>query len=199
MADTGTPSTMEVVLVERARAGDRQAFGELYDRYAPLTYRHIHCLVGDRQAAEDLTAQTFLQALQAIGRYEERGLPFRAWLLRIARNLAINHWRVQRNNGSSRNHGSERAILSPEQFCEAKLREEEVWRAVRSLRGDQRQVIILRFVDGLSYPEVAQVLGKSIGAIRVVQYRALSALRRALEDGNLGHGSLGAGRMSRSA
>ena len=197
MADTGTLSTRESILVERARAGDRQAFGELYDRYAALTYRHIHCLVGDRQAAEDLTAQTFLQALQAIGRYEERGIPFQVWLLRIARNLAINHWRIRRNHSNGDN-GLERkdSMPSPESLCEAKLLEEEVWRAVRRLRGDQRQVIVLRFVDGLSYPEVAQVLGKSIGAVRVVQYRALSALRRALEDGDLGHNSVSAGRLS---
>ena len=201
MADTGTPSTMEVVLVERARAGDRQAFGELYDRYAALTYRHISCMVSDRQITEDLTAQTFLQALQAIDRYEERGIPFQVWLLRIARNLAINHWRAERNNNSPRYHGSEPAtsLPSPELFCEAKLGEGEVWRAVRHLRGDQRQVIILRFVDGLSYPNVAQVLGKSIGAVRVIQYRALSALRRAMEDGDLGHTRLGSRRLSRSA
>jgi len=197
MADTGTLSTRESILVERARAGDRQAFGELYDRYAALTFRHFHCLVGDRQTTEDLTAQTFLQALQAIGRYEERGIPFQVWLLRIARNLAINHWRIRRNHSNGDN-GLERkdSMPSPESLCEAKLLEEEVWRAVRRLRGDQRQVIVLRFVDGLSYPEVAQVLGKSIGAVRVVQYRALSALRRALEDGDLGHNSVGAGGLS---
>jgi len=197
MADTGTLSTRESILVERARAGDRQAFGELYDRYAALTFRHFHCLVGDRQTTEDLTAQTFLQALQAIGRYEERGIPFQVWLLRIARNLAINHWRIRRNHSNGDN-GLERkdSMPSPESLCEAKLLEEEVWRAVRRLRGDQRQVIVLRFVDGLSYPEVAQVLGKSIGAVRVVQYRALSALRRALEDGDLGHNSVSAGRLS---
>jgi len=200
MADTGNPWTGEHILVERARAGDRQAFGELYDRYAALAYRHVYCVVGDRQGAEDLTAQTFLQALQAIDRYEERGIPFRVWLLRIARNLAINHWRSRRNH-SSGNNGSENGgpSPSPELLCEAKQLGEEVWRAVGDLRGDQRQVIILRFVDGLSYADVAQVLGKSIGAVRVIQYRALSALRGALEDGNLGHTRLGSGRLSRSA
>jgi len=200
MADTGTPAAMEIVLVERAKAGDRQAFGELYDRYAALTYRYVSFMVSDRQGAEDLTAQTFLQALQAIGRYEERGIPFRAWLLRIARNLAINNGRFHRNHPCG-NNGSEdgRSIPSPELLCEAKLREEEVWRAVRHLKGDQRQVIILRFLDGLSYSDVSQVLGKSIGAVRVIQYRALSALRRALEDGDLGHTDLGSGRLSRSA
>jgi len=196
MAKSSTRAATDHRLVDRASGGDREAFGELYDRHVMPVYRHVYCMVNDRQLAEDLTAQTFLQALQAIARYEERGLPFRAWLLRIAKNLAISHWRTQRNHNSSRNNGSDRAISSPELFCEAKLREEEVWRAVHSLRGDQRQAIILRFVDGLSYPDVAQVLGKSIGAVRVIQYRALSALRRALEDGNLGHDSLGSGRLS---
>ena len=196
MADTGTPSAMEGILVEGAKAGDREAFGKLYDRYVMPVYRHMYCLVSDRQLAEDLTAQTFLQALQAIARCEERGLPFRAWLMRIANNLAINHSRVKRNQNSYRNHGSSRAISSPEVFCEAKPREEEVWRAVHSLGGDQHQVIILRFVDGLSYPEVAQALRKTIGHVRVIEYRALSALRRALEDGNIGHHSLGARQLS---
>ena len=196
MAKSSTRAATDQMLVERARGGDREAFGELYDRHVMPVYRHVYCMVNDRQLAEDLTAQTFLQALQAIARYEERGLAFRAWLLRIAKNLSINHWRVQRNHHSSRNDGSEIAISSTEVLCEAKLREEEVWRVVYSLGGDRRQVIILRFVDGLSYPEVAQVLGKSIGAVRAIQYRALSALRRALEDGNLGHDSLGAGRLS---
>ena len=196
MAKSSTRAATDQMLIERARGGDREAFGELYDRHVTPVYRHMYCMVSDRQLAEDLTAQTFLQALQAIACYEERGLPFRAWLLRIAKNLAINHWRVQRNHNSSGNHGSERAMLSPEEFCEAKLREEEVWRAVRSLGGDQRQVIILRFVDGLSYPEVAQALRKTIGHVRVIEYRALSALRQALEDGNIGHHSLGARQLS---
>lgn len=200
MADTGNPRAGESVLVERAKAGDREAFGELYDRYALFTYRHIHHLVRDHQGAEDLTAQTFLQALQAIGRYEQRGIPFQVWLLRIARNLTINHWRGRRFHiPGSDGLGGEDSAPSPESFCEAKLREEEVWRAVEHLRGDQRQVIVLRFLDGLSYPDVAQVLGKSVGAVRVIQYRALSALRRALEDGDLGHTRLGSGRLSRSA
>jgi len=200
MADAGVPLTGDGILVERARAGDRQAFGELYDCYAALIYRHAYCIVGDRQGAEDLTGQTFLQALQAIDRYEERGIPFRVWLLRIARNLATNHWRSRRNHLSG-NNGSENGgpFPSPELLCEAKQLGEEVWRAVRHLRGDQRQVIILRFLDGLSYADVAQVLGKSIGAVRVIQYRALSALRRALEDGDLAHTRLGSGRLSRSA
>jgi RNA polymerase sigma-70 factor (ECF subfamily) len=173
-------------LVGRATAGDREAFGELYERSVRRVFRHVFHMVNDVDLAEDLTEQTFLRALEAIHRYERRGVPFLAWLLRIARNLYLNDRRVQRNNSSIRNKWDGGAVASPEFFCEAKLDGEEVRRAVRALDGDQRQVIVLRFMDGLSYADVADVLGKSVGAVRVAQYRALRALRRRLEDGNLG-------------
>jgi RNA polymerase sigma-70 factor (ECF subfamily) len=173
-------------LVDRATAGDREAFGELYDRCVRRVFRHVLYMVNDVDLAEDLTEQTFLRALEAIHRYERRGLPFLAWLLRIVRNLYLNDQRVQRNNSSIRKNWDGGIVVSPESYCEAKLDGEEVWRAVRALDGDQRQVIVLRFMDGLSYADVARVLGKSVGAVRVAQYRALRALRRRLEDGDLG-------------
>jgi RNA polymerase sigma-70 factor (ECF subfamily) len=173
-------------LVVRATGGDREAFGELYERCVRRVFRHVLHMVNDVDLAEDLTEQTFLRALQAIHRYEWRGVPFLAWLLRIARNLYLNDRRVERNDSSIRNRWDGGAVASPEFFCEAKLDGEEVWRAVRALDGDQRQVIVLRFMDGLSYADVADVLGKSVGAVRVAQYRALRALRRRLEDGDLG-------------
>jgi RNA polymerase sigma-70 factor (ECF subfamily) len=173
-------------LVDRATAGDREAFGELYERCVRRVFRHVLYMVNDVDLAEDLTEQTFLRALQAIHRYERRGVPFLAWLLRIARNLYLNGRRVERNNSTIYNKWNGGAAASPEFFCEAKLDGEEVWRAVRALDGDQRQVIVLRFMDGLSYADVASVLGKSVGAVRVAQYRALRALRGELEDGSLG-------------
>jgi RNA polymerase sigma-70 factor (ECF subfamily) len=179
-------SLEDETLVDRATAGDREAFGELYDRCVRRVFRHVSYMVDDVDLAEDLTEQTFLRALEAIHRYEWRGVPFLAWLLRIARNLYLNDRRVQRNNSSIHNKWNGGAAASPEFYCEAKLDGEEVWRAVRALDGDQRQVIVLRFMDGLSYADVADVLGKSVGAVRVAQYRALRALRRRLEDGDLG-------------
>ena len=173
-------------LVDGATAGDREAFGELYERYVTRVFKHVFYMVNDVDVAEDLTEQTFLRALEAIHRYEWRGVPFLAWLLRIARNLYFNDRRVQRNNSSIHNKWNGGGAPSPEFYCEAKLDGEEVWRAVRALDGDQRQVIVLRFMDGLSYAEVADVLGKSVGAVRVAQYRALRALRGELEDGSLG-------------
>jgi RNA polymerase sigma-70 factor (ECF subfamily) len=184
--DLRLASLEDETLVDRATAGDREAFGELYDRCVRRVFRHVLYMVNDVDLAEDLTEQTFLRALEAIHRYEWRGVPFLAWLLRIARNLYLNDRRVQRNNSSIHNKWNGGAAASPEFYCEAKLDGEEVWRAVRALDGDQRQVIVLRFMDGLSYADVADVLGKSVGAVRVAQYRALRALRRRLEDGDLG-------------
>jgi RNA polymerase sigma-70 factor (ECF subfamily) len=184
--DLRCASLEDETLVDRATAGDREAFGELYDRCVRRVFRHVLYMVNDTDLAEDLTEQTFLRALEAIHRYEWRGVPFLAWLLRIARNLYLNDLRLQRNNLSIQNKWNGDAAASPEFYCEAKLDGEEVWRAVRALHGDQRQVIILRFMDGLSYADVAEVLGKDVGAVRVAQYRALRALRRRLEDGNLG-------------
>jgi len=174
------------ILVDRATAGDREAFGELYERSVRRVFRHVLYMVNDVDLAEDLTEQTFLRALEAIHRYERRGVPFLAWLLRIARNLCLNDRRVERNNSTIHSRWNGDITAPPEFFCEAKLDGEEVWRAVRALDGDQRQVIVLRFMNGLSYADVADVLGKSVGAVRVAQCRALRALRRRLEDGDLG-------------
>jgi RNA polymerase sigma-70 factor (ECF subfamily) len=175
-------------LIACAARGDREAFGALYERYVFRVFRHVYYLTSDPHTAEDLTAQTFLNALEAIPRYEIRGVPFLAWLLRIAYNLTVNHRKV-RKNGTTQLPESleiEGTTYSPEASCEAKADGERVWEGVRRLRDDQRQVIVMRFIDGLSYPDIARVLGKSIGAVRVIQYRALCALRRKLED-DVGH------------
>ena len=171
-------------LIACAARGDREAFGALYERYVFRVFRHVYYLTSDPHTAEDLTAQTFLNALEAIPRYQMRGVPFLAWLLRIAYNLTLNHRKVRKNGTAPLPEGLEveGTISSPEASCEAKADGERVWEGVRRLRGDQRQVIVMRFIDGLSYPDIARVLGKSIGAVRVIQYRALCALRRRLED-----------------
>jgi len=171
-------------LIACAAQGDREAFGALYERYVFRVFRHVYYLTSDPHTAEDLTAQTFLNALEAIPRYQMRGVPFLAWLLRIAYNLTVNHRKVRRNGTTQLPEGLEieGTTYSPEASCEAKADGERVWEGVRRLRDDQRQVIVMRFIDGLSYPDIARVLGKSIGAVRVIQYRALCALRRKLED-----------------
>ena len=181
--------TDDEALIGLAALGDREAFGDLYERYAVKVFRHAYFLTGDPTLAEDFTAQTFLNALQAISRYQSRGVPFAAWLLRIAGNLVINYRKSQKNNGHAPLPDTVEAtgsFYSPEQSCEVTLDGERVWQQVRKLNQEQRQVIVMRFVDDLSYPDIAQVLGKSVGAVRVIQFRALSNLRHLL-DGDLNH------------
>ena len=174
--------TDEDRLVDEAIQGDRECFGRLYERYALRVFRHVFHLTGDASLAEDLTAQTFLNALQAISRYEPRGVPFTAWLLRIAANLVINYRKSKTNvhQPLPDQLESRQALTSPESTFE-NLDSERVWQHVRRLRAEQRQVIVMHFVDGLSYQEIAAVMGKSVGAVRVVQFRALTNLRRMLQ------------------
>lgn len=184
MRRSNLQETDDSELIACAAQGDREAFGALYERYVFRVFRHVYYLTSDPHTAEDLTAQTFLNALEAIPRYEVRGVPFLAWLLRIAYNLTANYRKVRKNGTAPLPEALEveGTIYSPEASCEAKADGERVWEGVRRLKGDQRQVIVMRFIDGLSYPDIARVLGKSIGAVRVIQYRALCALRRRLED-----------------
>jgi len=169
----------ERTLVERAIQRDREAFGALYDRHVVRVYRHIYYLVGNSAEAEDLTAQAFLQAWEAIHRYQIRGAPFVSWLLRIAHNVGVSHLR-------SRREGSElpEALVdrsregNPEETVQRQAEVDRVRQAIMRLREEQRQVILLRFVEDLEYREVAQIVGKSVAAVRVIQHRALNALRK---------------------
>ncbi len=169
----------EAGLVRRAIMRDREAFGDLYDRHVIRVYRHIYYLVGNAAEAEDLTAQAFLQAWEAIDRYQIRGAPFVSWLLRIAHNLAVSHLR-SRKDGSElpetlvdhSRHGN------PEEVLQQQAEGERVRAAILRLREEQRQVIMLRFVEDLEYREVAEIVGKSVAAVRVIQHRALNALRK---------------------
>lgn len=172
-------------LIALAAGGDRQAFGELYERYALRVFRHAQFLTSDPVLAEDITAQVFLKALEAIPRYEPRGVPFVAWLLRITCNLVINYRKSAKNNGHAQIPETIQAtgtFFSPEDSCEVKVDGERVWREVKKLPCEQRQVIVMRFIDDLGYPDIASVLGKSVGAVRVIQFRALANLRQTLDD-----------------
>lgn len=165
-------------LIERAIQKDADAFGELYDMYVVRVYRHIYYLVGSINEAEDFTAQTFLQAWEAIHRYRYRGAPFLSWLLRIAHNLAISHLRSKREIAQLHDGlVDDKRDQDPERVAEQQVDEERVRQAMLRLRNEQRQVIMLRFVEGLDYREVASIVGKSVAAVRVIQYRALCALR----------------------
>lgn len=173
----------EKQLVQRAVDKDQGAFAELYDRHVVRVYRHIYYLVGDAREAEDLTAQTFLKAWEAIGRYKERGAPIVAWLLRIAHNLTVSYLRSRRDHSElDDGYVDQKRGGNPEEVLEQSSDERSVREAVMQLRDEQRQVIMLRFVEELGYQEVAQVIGKSVPAVRVIQHRALGNLRKIMQD-----------------
>lgn len=173
----------ERTLVRRAIARDRDAFGALYDRHVVRVYRHIYYMVGNAAEAEDLSAQAFLQAWEAIHRYQIRGAPFVSWLLRIAHNLGVSHLRSKRDSSElpetlvdHSRHGN------PEEVLQRQVEADRVRQAIMRLRAEQRQVIMLRFVEDLEYREVAEIVGKSVAAVRVIQHRALNALRKQMRQ-----------------
>ena len=169
-------------LVLRAIRRDQDAFGELYDRHVVRVYRHIYYMVGNAAEAEDLTAQAFLRAWEAIERYQVRGAPFVSWLLRIAHNLGVSYLRAKRD--SSELHDGivdTKERRDPEWSYQQTAEEELVREAILKLREEQRQVIILRFIEDLDYKEVAEIIGKSVAAIRVIQHRALNSLRKQMK------------------
>lgn len=142
-------------------------------------YRHIYYLVHDVKQTEDLTAQAFLKAWEAIARYKERGAPFIAWLLRIAHNLTVSYLRSKKDHGTLEDTFVDQKLRgNPQQALDQATDEQSVRDAVLKLRDEQRQVIMLRFVEELDYREVADLIGKSVPAVRVIQHRALGNLRK---------------------
>jgi RNA polymerase sigma-70 factor (ECF subfamily) len=171
-------------LVTRATKRDSAAFGILYETHLDRIYRYVYYRVGSTSEAEDLSEQVFLKAWEAIERYEPRGVPFIAWLYRLAHNLVVDHYRSRRPTLTLEEVGeAEEPGANVVDAVEEKLDAEEIRVALRRLSPEHQQLIALRFVEGLSHAEVAQITGKSEGATRVVQYRALQSLARALKSG----------------
>jgi RNA polymerase sigma-70 factor, ECF subfamily len=181
-------------LIERAK-GDRQAFGEIYDLYAARVHAFCRAHSTGREEAEDMTAQTFERALVAIRRYEHRGRPFSAWLLRIAGNLVVDRYR--RRGGVHLTYLGTDPIPEPlhghgEGDVPSRLVEqwEEAGRLlahVATLPPDQQQAITLRYWEDRSVPDVAARMGRSEGAVRQLLHRAVKSLRICLEHEALGH------------
>lgn len=176
----------ERLLASRASQGDRAAYGALYEQYVDKIYRYVYFKVGQQAETEDLTSQTFMKAWDAIGDYEWRNHPFGAWLFRIAHNLVVDYHRARRENVALDNatpqleRRASRDEVRPERVLAEMLTMERVRQAVGRLTEEQQQVLILRFFEGLSTGEVADIMGKRRGAIRGLQFRALSALREML-------------------
>ena len=168
-------------LAKRVSQRDMTAFQSLYESHLDTVYRYVYYKVGNGQLAEDLTQHIFLKAWEAIGRYQWRELPFQHWLLRLARNAVIDHYRSTKPSTGS--------LLDPISVGtdpEVELAQSEMIQtlqeAVRQLPDEQREVIVLRFIEQMPHAEVAKHLGKSAATVRVIQHRALQALRRLLEQ-----------------
>jgi len=176
--------TDEAVLVAEAK-NTPAAFGTLYERYIDRVYAYIYHRVGNAQDTEDLTARTFYRALDKLHTYEDRGLPFSAWLFRIAHNLVANWHR----DHSRRNFLSLDRLWfhsgdgdTPEAKVEAEERHEALWDAINELPDDRRNLLLYKFSSRLSNLEIGEMMNKSESAIKSLYFRTLSALRMELEE-----------------
>lgn len=168
-------------LVEEAKAGDAWAYGLIFDHFHLPIYRYIASRVHRPADAEDLTQLVFVKALEALPRYEARGIPFGGWLFRLARNTVIDHVRTRHDHAeldTAAGHAGHDA--GPEQVTVARQEMDEVAAALTALTDEQRDAIALRFFAGLSAREAAEVMGKQEGTVRGLQFRAIAALRRQL-------------------
>ena len=175
-------ATNDSVLLERAREYDAQALAEIYDRYAQLIYRYAYRFVGDASLAEDLTSEVFLKLLQVLGTSRAPRTQLQGWLYRVARNLAID-WRRQQAKGVQFSLNEE---LTPDGGSPATRLEEQqlhqdLREAIGKLAPSQQQVIVLRFGEGRKLREIGRLMGKSEGAIKLIQYRAIKRLGKILE------------------
>jgi len=172
----------EAGLVERAKR-DPEAFGLLYERYVGRIYRYLYYRTGNHQDAEDLTARTFYRALEHLPRYQERGLPFVAWLYRIAHNIVVNWQRDrQRRPVVALDHVVMHAAEGdPQGMIEEAEEQERLLRAFYALSADRQELLILKFVEGMTNAQIGTIMGRSEGAIKSLYHRTLLELKKHLE------------------
>jgi len=173
-------------VIRRACDGDPRAFGRLYDEYADRVYAFVRSRTDSSHDAEDVTAAVFLKAWEAIGSYDDRGLPFSAWLFRIARNAVVDEYRrgARRPIPIDEQVEPEEADEGPDVAVIAAADAARVREAVRALTEEQAQVIALRYWWDMSIKETAQALGKNENAIKALQHRAVRSLTRMLAEGD---------------
>ncbi|GAB4582028.1 MAG: hypothetical protein Fur0022_47800 [Anaerolineales bacterium] len=169
----------DATLVQCAKEGDKAAFVALYERYQPSVFTYFYYRVDDQTLAEDLTAEVFVRMVAKLHTYRATS-PLLAWLYTIARNLLADHYRETSRVAPL----NERTIMSssdPTEEVHRRLREAELRTALKRLTEEQRQVIILKFIERRSNLQIATLLGKTEGAIKSLQHRALDSLRRQLD------------------
>lgn len=185
-AEDEAEGTRLIALVELARSGDKEAFGQLYDHYHVSVYRFLYYRVGAAQLAEDLTSETFFRALRSMSSFRWQGKDFGAWLMTIARNLAADHFKAGRTRlefATEDSYTLDGATEGPENAVLASLTNETLLKALGDLPNEQRECLIMRFLQGLSIAETAEVLGRSTGAVKQLQLRGVRNLAKLLPEG----------------
>jgi RNA polymerase sigma-70 factor (ECF subfamily) len=183
-APARTSETAQVKrLVERAQQGERAALEELYLIHFDRIYSYLHMTVGNRHDAEDLTTQTFLKMLESIGRFRWQSVPFSAWLFRIAHNLSMDHFRANRRWQPEEDVPEPEAgeDTSAEAGALESIGRRSMLELIEDLSHEQQQVLTLKFVFNFSNGEAATILGKTEGAIKSLQHRALASLQKQIE------------------
>ncbi len=176
-------SLSDAALVQLAKE-DPEAFGELYERYVDKIYNYIYYRVSDQAEAEDLTARTFFRALRKIDSYEERGLPFSAWLYRIAHNLVAN-W--HRSNARKKSVQLDELITAassaanPSAIVEREEIHATLLEVIRELPEDRQQLLVLKFVERLPNAQIGRIMGRSESSIKSLYHRTLKSLRAELQ------------------
>jgi RNA polymerase sigma-70 factor (ECF subfamily) len=184
--DSEVDRTRLIALVELARTGDSEAFGLLYDHYQASVYRFLFYRTRSTALAEDLTSETFFRALRSMTNFRWQGKDFGAWLMTIARNLATDHFKAGRTRLELATEDMgvhDDATEGPESTVLAGLTNELLLKALKELPDEQRDCLIMRFLQGMSIAETAAVLGRSDGAVKQLQLRGVRNLAKLMPDG----------------
>jgi RNA polymerase sigma-70 factor (ECF subfamily) len=179
-------SSRMTALVDLARRGDAEAFGALYDHYHPAVYRFVYFRVSSKALTEDLVSETFFRALRSMASFQWQGKDFGAWLMTIARNLVIDHYKAGKTRLETSTDdfsGHEGAIDGPETEVLAGLTNDILHAALTKLPTEQQECLVLRFLAGSSIAETARSLGRSEGAVKQLQLRAVRNLAKLLPEG----------------
>ena len=175
-----------IALVELARIGDKEAFGLLYDHYHPSVYRFLFYRTRSATLAEDLTSETFFRALRSMNGFRWQGRDFGAWLMTIARNLTTDHFKAGRTRLELTTEDMgvhDDATEGPETAVLASLTNEILLEALQKLPTEQRDCLVMRFLQGMSIAETAQVLDRSDGAVKQLQLRGVRNLAKLMPEG----------------
>lgn len=182
MIKTESKIVDEIGLINRAKRGDADAFAILYENYAESIYRFFCAHLEFDEDAEDLTIDVFVRTWQSLPTYNDRGLPFQAFLFKVARNILVDHFRQKKDSYQLTEDFIDMNRKSPEEQAVVNSERIKIQKILGRMHKDYGLVLILRFFSGLNSQEIAHVMARSEAAIRVMQFRALQALKKLLTE-----------------